>query len=257
MTESTLPTASSPALDLPLKAAVGRATHGISPIAVGGALFDWAAHLAASPGKQLELEELTPDQFVRWGKALGEFHQAATHYTQPGRPTWQDHLAFIAETLPAEETAARQTLAWLQQQLGELSINAQNFGLIHFDFELDNLIWDGEQAGLIDFDDSAWYWFAADFAFALGDLFGDSAAGVDWQNESFRHFVEGYRLARPIDQAELQAIPLFVRMDNLFSFARLYRALTPVNPAGELPWMDGLRSKLAAKMQFYRDEFSR
>jgi len=90
----------------------------------------------------------------------------------------------------------------------------------------------------------------------LGDLFGDSVAKVDLQNESFLRFVEGYRLARPIDQAELQAIPLFVRLDNLFTFARLYRALTPVNPAGELPWMAGLRSKLAAKMQFYRDEFS-
>jgi hypothetical protein len=46
-------------------------------------------------------------------------------------------------------------------------------------------------------------------------------------------------------------------MANLMTFARLYRALTPVNPAGELPWMAGLRSKLAAKMQFYRAEFSR
>ncbi|MFN8493320.1 MAG: phosphotransferase [Caldilineaceae bacterium] len=211
----------------------------------------------ALAGKQLDLEELTPDQFVRWGKALGEFHQAATHYTQPGRPTWQDQLAFIAETLPAEETAARQTLARLQQQLGELTINAQNFGLIHFDFELDNLLWDGEQAGIIDFDDCAWYWLVADFALALGDLFGDSAAQVDLQHETFLHFVEGYRLVRPIEQAELEHIPLFVRLDNLLAFTRLYRALTPVNPDGELPWMAGLRNKLAAKMDFYQHEFAR
>ena len=227
----------------------------VESIATAQGLFHTVV-FAALPGKQLDLEELTPEQFVRWGKALGDFHQAATSYTKPERPTWQGHLAFIAETLPAEESAARQALDQLTHQLGQLTINAQNFGLIHFDFELDNLIWDGEQAGLIDFDDSAWYWFAADFAFALGDLFGDSAAKVDLQNESFLRFVEGYRLARTIDQAELQAIPLFVRMDNLFTFARLYRALTPVNPAGELPWMAGLRSKLAAKMQFYREEFS-
>ena len=39
---------------------------------------------AALAGKQLDLEELTLEQFVRWGKALGEFHQAAAHYTKPG-----------------------------------------------------------------------------------------------------------------------------------------------------------------------------
>jgi len=228
----------------------------VERIATDQGIF-YAVVFEALLGKHIDMEELTTAQLVCWGKALGEFHQAATHYTQPGRPTWQDHLAFIAETLPAEETAAWQTLAWLQQQLSEFPIDAQNFGLIHFDFELDNLIWDGDQAGLIDFDDSAWYWFAADFAFALRDLFGDSAAKVDLQHEIFLHFVEGYRLAKPINQAELARIPLFLRLHNLFALARLYRALTPVNPAGELPWMAGLRSKLAAKMQFYRAEFSR
>lgn len=66
MSENPLPSAASPALDLPLKAAVGRATHGISPIAVGSALFDWAAHLAASPGKQLELGESALRKVMRW-----------------------------------------------------------------------------------------------------------------------------------------------------------------------------------------------
>lgn len=62
--------------------------------------------------------------------------------------------------------------------------------------------------------------------------------------------------ARPMPQTELEQIPLFLRLQNLVTFARLYRAMTPVNPAGELPWMAGLREKLAAKMQFYRTEFT-
>jgi len=207
-------------------------------------------------GKQVDLDELTPEQFVCWGQALGELHNASAQYAKPGRPTWEDHLTLVSEILPAEEKAARQALDELKPQLSHLAIDQQNFGLIHFDFEPDNLIWDGQQPGLIDFDDSAWYWFVADIAFAWRDLFEDSAAKVDLQNESLLHFVEGYRRARPINPKELKLIPLFLRMHNLITFARLYRTMTPVNPAGELPWMAGLRSKLAAKMQFYRDEFS-
>ena len=95
----------------------------------------------------------------------------------------------------------------------------------------------------------------ADIALALSDLFGDRPSQVDFANTTFRHFIQGYRTIRAIEQDELAQIPLFLRMQNLVSFARLYRAVTPVNPAGELPWMPGLREKLTAKMQFYRDEF--
>jgi Ser/Thr protein kinase RdoA (MazF antagonist) len=124
------------------------------------------------------------------------------------------------------------------------------------DFELDNIIWEGEQPGIIDFDDCAWYWLVADIALALSDLFGESANRVDLQHESLLHFVEGYRTMRQIDQEELKLIPLFLRLDSLIDFAKLHRTMTPIDPAGELPWMAGLRDKLSAKMQFYRDELA-
>ena len=100
------------------------------------------------------------------------------------------------------------------------------------------------------------YWFVADMALALGDLFKDNVSQADLQNESFLHFIQGYRTVRPISQEELDLIPLFAQVDHLITFAKLHRTLTPVNPEGELPWMAGLRTKLAAKMQIYRDEFS-
>lgn len=66
MSEHHQAAASSLPLDLPLKAAVGRVTHGVSPIAVGSALFDWGAHLAVSPGKQLELAESALRKALHW-----------------------------------------------------------------------------------------------------------------------------------------------------------------------------------------------
>ncbi len=43
------------AFDRSLHAAVARYTAGLSPIALSQAWWDWAAHLAASPGRRAEL----------------------------------------------------------------------------------------------------------------------------------------------------------------------------------------------------------
>ncbi|WP_421998574.1 PHA/PHB synthase family protein [Roseovarius confluentis] len=48
------------ALDRAMSVSIGRLTMGVSPIALWLAWFDWVAHLAASPGRQVEL----------WGKGL-------------------------------------------------------------------------------------------------------------------------------------------------------------------------------------------
>ena len=66
-------------LDIPLKAWVGRMTHGISPAALGAALEDWWIHLAASPGKQAELAESAMRKLLQW--------LLLTHGSLPGTPS--------------------------------------------------------------------------------------------------------------------------------------------------------------------------
>jgi Ser/Thr protein kinase RdoA (MazF antagonist) len=208
-------------------------------------------------GKPLELEELTPATITRWGEALGELHVAAEGYREGGRPTWQDHIAFVAADLPAEETAAKAMLNQIQEQFAQLAVTSHNFGLIHFDFEPDNLIRKDTHIGIVDFDDCAYYWFAADVAFALRDLFGDSPRKVNLQNETVRHFIHGYRRAKAIDDAEVEHIPLFLTLHNLFTLVRLYHSIGANEPTGEPVWVAELRKKLCAKIAFYRDEFAR
>lgn len=207
-------------------------------------------------GRQFEIEELTPEIFTQWGKALGELHKAAQGYQAVGRPTWKDHLTMVSEYLPVTEQAAQATLRELHEQLNRLSISEGNYGLVHFDFELDNIVWNGDEVGIIDFDDSAYYWFVADLAFALRDLFEDSAEKVDLRNESFQNFLAGYRLVRDITQEDLELIPMFLRLHNLITFAKLYRTLGTDEAQDEPIWLEELRKKLSQKMQFYRDEFS-
>src|SRR6266704_1495845 len=52
----TLPAASpTQDLDHAVRAGIARLTGGLAPTALASAFFDWAVHLAASPGKELEL----------------------------------------------------------------------------------------------------------------------------------------------------------------------------------------------------------
>lgn len=77
-------------VDSRVHAAIARNTLAISPVSLTLALTDWAMHLAASPGKRLDLLHLSVDQQLRYltylsanhnlGSILGEAtHQAPNH----------------------------------------------------------------------------------------------------------------------------------------------------------------------------------
>ncbi len=52
-------------LDHATQAWLSRFTHGLSPAALMAAWFDWATHIAAAPGKRLQLAEKASDQAIR------------------------------------------------------------------------------------------------------------------------------------------------------------------------------------------------
>lgn len=217
-----------------------------------------ASVFEAMPGRICyELSDLTPGMLTAWGHALGALHQQSQGYVNgAGRPSWRDHLRLIETYLPTTEQGAWKQLEQVRAKLDKLPVNDGSFGLIHFDFELDNIVWDGDSAGIIDFDDCAYYWYAADIAFALRDLFEDRADRVDLNSEPYGLFIQGYRAARDIGEDDLHLIPLFLRMHNLMVFAKLVRTLEDGRQPIEPEWMDGLRTKLLNALQRYRDAFA-
>ena len=162
----------------------------------------------------------------------------------------------MAASLPPDEQTAHRALVKLQYELSELPITPQNFGLIHYDFELDNALWNKDRLGIIDFDDCAYYWFIADVAYALRDLADDSADQFDLADARLAAFIEGYRTARELPPSALALIPLFLRVHHLILFTKLHRTLSLDPLADGLSWVPNLRQKLAERMQRYREEFA-
>lgn len=207
-------------------------------------------------GQQFETDQLSLPMFRQWGQALGTLHATSQGYRAPGRPVWQQQLATVARNLPRDEKATRRLLGRIEHELETMRVVNDNYGIIHFDFEQDNLVWQDGRIGMFDFDDCAWSWFLADVAYALRDLFADDAAQVDLNRPEFVAFVEGYRTVKPLRDAELRRIPLFLWMHHLIMYIRLQRALATEGAIDEPEWAQNLRAKLTAKVERYRASFA-
>ena len=206
-------------------------------------------------GKQYEIEELNLDQYYKWGKALGELHKNSNNIPTDitnRRNSWQNHIKFIDNNLPENETAAIKELKEIEQWLKGLEITEQNYGLIHFDFELDNLVWNDGKINILDFDDSANYWYVGDIAFALRDLFKN---GVDLNNKYFKGFITGYESEHSLDRNILSDLSWFMKLHNLFTFTKLLRTIDISNSDKYPEWLLKLRRKLTGVVNDYRNSF--
>ncbi len=236
---------------VPVKSSSGRFIETVST-----ELGDFHAIMfEAFPGKYRKLEEMDGEGMRGWGQALGSLHQAAQGFGSTRRPTWKDHMALARRFLPVTDKAALSELGFIEAQLGAFGEEPGGFGLIHFDFELDNLLWQGDIPGIIDFDDCAYYWYEADVAFALRDLYDDRASKVDLIDDRLGAFIAGYRTQRTLTQAALERLPLFVRLHNLIMCAKLYRSLGDGPERPEPGWTTELRGKLKAIIDRMKREF--
>ena len=60
---------------------------------------------------------------------------------------------------------------------------------------------------VFDCNDCAQYWFAADVAYALRDLYDDRIERIDLGDPRLRAFAAGYRAVRPLPDRNLRLLP--------------------------------------------------
>ncbi len=184
-----------------------------------------AVVFAQLQGSQLEIEELSIAQFEVWGATLGRLHATTHMYQDPrvsARDTWRDHLTQAQLYLPKDEPRVQAEFDHLTSFLASLPVTETNYGLIHGDFELDNLFWQDETLAMLDFDDCSYSWYVVDVACALRDLF---KTGVDLSHPSFRAFIRGYCEHYCLDEELISHLPTFMRSVNLIQYAKLVRAM--------------------------------
>ncbi|MDQ0176407.1 phosphotransferase enzyme family protein [Bacillus chungangensis] len=213
----------------------------------------YAVVFEALQGNQFEMEKLDKDHFYKWGSTLGRLHhifKTMPEEYRDGRPSWKDRLQFAKTMLADEETYIKNELELVFQWAEGLQVSNEHFGMIHYDFELDNLNWEKDAFGVLDFDDCRTHWYVADIAYALREL---SEYDVDLENPFVQSFISGYKTETELDMGLLKEIKWLMRMHNLESLASLLRSVDLTITSDDPDWLSELKEDLLGYIEEYRD----
>lgn len=142
-----------------------------------------------------------PDGFSRFAWDL-----TAAFGPMPRWGRWRDGLGVGA----AEEEILDRLEQTLTRRLRSYGSDPARFGLVHADTRLANLLVDGDEIVVIDFDDCGYSWFLYDLATAFS--FFEDAPQVP---ELIERWLTGYRSVTPLgpdEQAEIWTFILFRRL---------------------------------------------
>lgn len=204
-------------------------------------------------------DDLTAEQCRAWGRSLASLHQLSQAYRPSSVPrvSWKDILQEIDVILkrhPKEREAAAE-LSQLNDWLMTLPITEQNYGLIHYDFQLDNVFYEADTRSfvIIDFDDAVYSWYVQDIVNAIDDVVGDE---LGLEHPHAQAFLEGYGSILPLGGDKLSQFTDFRRFMNLQKFSSLLRSLEGCGD--DVPeWVQEIKVKFVRVMDRMRRGFAR
>lgn len=211
-------------------------------------------------GNIIDIEELSELQAETWGKTLGVLHNLSINYNpnKYSRQSYKDKLQFIQNVLSdfPEEKEALAELKRVDNWLSSLPVTKDNYGLIHYDFELDNVLLNKvtNTFTAIDFDDSIYHWYVMDIVCALRDL---KELEEEQAESKLNSFLKGYSLEKSLPSNLTELMPRFERYLNLYMFSRLLRAMKNNNYTYSEEWLVGLKIKLTNYCNHYREGFKK
>ena len=195
---------------------------------------------AAVTGAPIEETPLSLEIVHAYGQSLGQLHARSSVYEAPAiRPTWDAVLNHDVLQSVQSSPAVLDSCGNLFEALRALPTDRSCYGLIHYDFEPDNVFWDAasHSISVIDFDDSIYGWFAMDIAQALNEL------DEKWAET----FLAGYRSVFPFSPEQEATLPLMCQYIRLRSYSRLKHCLSEGLP-NPPEWMVNLRAMLEGKL---------
>ena len=162
--------------------------------------------------------------FESLGAITARLHAQAKNWPRPStfvRKTWdfetmlgnKPHWGNWREALGLDEPGRElleRCAETLQRQLAEFGKGPERFGLIHADLRLANLLVDGDQLAVIDFDDCGFSWYLYDFAAAIS--FIETSPQIPALQSAW---VTGYRSVGELSREDEQALPMFVMLRRL------------------------------------------
>lgn len=197
-------------------------------------------------GTSLEDTDMTVSRLQEYGRALGKLHALSGEYKPTIlRPSMEEVAADIRGNLPDELLPVFEKT---MQELNRLPKTKENFGLLHYDFEPDNVFFDEGTSSIsvIDFDDSMYHFFALDVEQALEEM-AEMRMKMPLE-EAKKAFLEGYRKEHIFTKEMEKTLPLMRKFIDLHSCARLCHCLDS-KPDFKPEWLENLARMLKQKQE--------
>lgn len=195
-----------------------------------------------------------PAAFHDVGRLMARLHDHAAAWARPQgfvrhawdldgllgeRPVW-GRFWELAALGPTERILIDQARARAWSDLAAYGRSPDNYGLIHADFLVDNLLLDGDRVRVIDFDDAGFGWHLFDLAtitffFRGTDAFDVIRAAV----------IDGYRQVRSLPDAQLRHMALFTLLRGLTYLGWAHTRYETQTARDLAPWVVALVCGLA------------
>ena len=191
--------------------------------------------------------EWTDDLFRSIGAAVGRFHRISAEYTPSSpaltRPHWYDsyEIREALRLMPSPDDPVHEKITRLLDELHQLPISPDDYGLIHDDLHFANfLILPDGQLAIIDFDDCGYGWFAIDVAMALFDVLvlynpTNEADKQHFALQFMGNYLSGYRQENDLPPFWLSQVPHFLKLKELCIYADLVANQVSGTPGS---WVD-------------------
>lgn len=198
------------------------------------------------PGIQIGDTNLGNTIMFEYGRALGKLHKLSSSFTPTNkRWSYNDVLLWIKSALEdfQNQKLAQEEANLLQTYFSKLPKSTENYGLVHYDFELDNVFYDETSniCSVIDFDDAMYHWYAIDIEQALESI-KDEIEPQKYEGAK-ECFLKGYQREYIITDDMISLLPIFRRFANLYGYTRILRSSSE-KWNNEPVWLINLRIKL-------------
>ena len=174
---------------------------------------------------------------IKIGESLAKLHNTLSTY-QCKRDSFNHKFEWMEkELLLLNDHTVLKKLDVLKEDFKKLQLTEDNYGLIHYDYELDNVFYDKESDTItpIDFDDSMYHLYAMDITQTL-DSFDDK------KDEFEESFISGYQSIRSISNNYDEEVELCKSFATLYSYTRISRSDKEIWE-NEPEWLINLRRK--------------
>jgi Ser/Thr protein kinase RdoA (MazF antagonist) len=151
-----------------------------------------------------ELAAQVHNQAVTWKMPAGFTRHAWDADGLAGEQPFWGRFWEIGAATPAERALLVRGRDAVYAALGRLAKSPGTYGMIHADFLLENIMVDGDELRLIDFDDAGFGWHLFELVTSLYFI-----AREPYFDQARDALIEGYRLHRQLPDQQLELLPLF------------------------------------------------